>query len=383
LGNSGANVRLILVDDANSAATIDGRSVTFTDVLSAAAAADAVVVMAGTISEEGADRLTTADGSNLGSSVVPMAPGASAADGSSLDWYASSSLTAPETATGSNAVRNSQTVAMIKAIMGATSTTTRTMVQKTALVLKDNAGVAMDPALVGTAGPSILEAWFPGQEDGNIVADLLFGVKNPSGKLPVTFPFAGKGFLDAVTPQQFPGVVAPDGVTQTVEYSEGLHIGYRWYDANVSGQCTVVNGVNPCVAFPFGHGLSYTAFSLASPSVALNAATRAYDVKVNVTNTGSVAGAQVVQVYLSLPSGASSVGLPQPPKRLVGYQKVELAAGASQEVAVSIHPAASHHPLSAWSKTYNMWITPAGTYAVHVGTSSAPRDLALAGTFTR
>ena len=68
-------------------------------------------------------------------------------------------------------MKNSNTVAMIKAVMGATSATGKSMVQKTALVLKDNAGVAMDPALVGTAGPAILEVWFPGQEDGNIVAD--------------------------------------------------------------------------------------------------------------------------------------------------------------------------------------------------------------------
>lgn len=383
LGNSTASVRLVLVDDANSTATIDGRSSSFTEVLTAAAAADTVIVMAGTISEEGADRLTTADGSTLSSTVVPIAPGAAAADGSSLDWYVASSLTTPATATGANAVRNSQTVALIKAIMGASSTTPRSMAQKTALVLKDNAGVAMDPAFVGAAGPSILEVWFPGQEDGNIVAELLFGLKNPSGKLPVTFPIVGKGFLDHATPQQFPGVVTSDGKAQTLEYSEGLHIGYRWYDGNISGQCAVVNGLNPCVAFPFGHGLSYTTFNLTSPSVTLNASTLAYEVKVKVTNTGSVAGAQVVQVYLELPAGSSSVGLAQPPKRLVGFQKVDLAAGASQDLVVSIDPSASNHPLSAWSKTSNAWITPAGAYTVHVGTSSSPKDLALAGTFSR
>jgi beta-glucosidase len=225
--------------------------------------------------------------------------------------------------------------------------------------------------------------WFPGQEDGNIVADLLFGVKNPSGKLPVTFPFAGKGFLDRATPEQFPGVVAPDGATQTVNYSEGLHIGYRWYDANKSGECAVVNGANPCVAFPFGHGLSYTTFGVTAPSVALNPATQSYDVKVKVTNTGTVAGSEVVQVYLSLPAGASSVGLEQPPKRLVGFQKVELAPGASKDLVVSVNPAASNHPLSAWSQSASQWITPSGSYTVYAGTSSAPGALTVAGTFSR
>jgi len=381
LGNTTATVRLILVDDANSTATIDGTTVSFAQALAAAASADSVIVMAGTISEEGADRLTTADGSTQGSQVVPMASGAKASDGSSLDWYASSTSSTYATVTGSNAVKNSQTVAMIQAIVGATSTTARTMVQKTALVLKDNAGVAMDPALVGTAGPSILEVWFPGQEDGNIVADLLFGVKNPSGKLPVTFPFVGKSFLDNVSQAQYPGVVAADGVTQSVNYTEGLHIGYRWYDANISGQCAVASGTNPCVAFPFGHGLSYTTFSVTSPSVTLSSAR--YDVKVKVTNNGSVAGAEVVQVYLSLPAGASSVGLAQPPKRLVGFQKVELAPGASQDVTISINPAATHHPLSVWSTTTNLWVTPAGTYTVQVGTSSSAKDLVQAGTFVR
>jgi beta-glucosidase len=383
LGNTSAAVQLILVDDANATATIDGVQVSFAAATAAAAAADAVVLMAGTISEEGADRATLADGSSLSSAVQPLAAGALAGDGGGLDWYAPTSLTSPATATGANGVKNSNTVAMIKAFMAAASTTGRTMVQKTTLVLKDNAGVAMDAALVGAAGPAILEVWFPGQEDGNIVADLLFGKKNPSGKLPVTFPLAGKGFLDSVTAEQFPGVVSADGKTQTVSYTEKLHIGYRWYDANISGQCAVTNGANPCVAFPFGHGLSYTTFTVSAPSVALNGSTNAYDVKATVRNTGSTAGSEVVQVYLSLPAAASASGAAQPPKRLVGFQKVELAAGASKEVVVSINPAASNHPLSVWSKAGSAWVTPAGQYTVHVGRSSAPKDLAVAGTFTR
>jgi len=382
LGNGTASVQLILVDDANSSATIDGVSKPFAEAAAVAAGADAVVIMAGTISEEGADRATTQDGSSLASATVPLAPGVSAADGSSLDWYVSSSLTTPATATGANAVKNSNTVAMIKAFMGTASTTGKAMAQKTALVLKDNAGVAMDPSLVGSAGPAILEVWFPGQEDGNIVAELLFGKKNPSGKLPVTFPYAGKGFLDNLTAQQFPGVVGADG-SQTVTYAEQLNIGYRWYDANVSGQCAVVNGRNPCVAFPFGHGLSYTSFAIGSPSVAANRTTGAYDVTVTVRNTGALAGSEVVQVYLSLPAAASSLGAAQPPKRLTGFQKVELAPGASKQVVVSIDPSATHHPLSVWSKATNAWVTPAGQYTVHVGSSSSPKDMVQAGTFTR
>ena len=219
---------------------------------------------------------------------------------------------------------------------------------------------------------------------GNIVADLLFGRKSPSGKLPVSFPYVGMGFLDQATAQQFPGVVEADGVTQTVEYTEKLHIGYRWYDDNVSGQCALdaTTRTNPCVAFPFGHGLSYTTLTTTGASVASNAGK--YDVKATVRNTGSVAGSEVVQVYLSFPPGSTvyAGGAAQPPKRLVGFRKVELAAGASQEVTITIDPAASNHPLSFWNKNYNAWITPAGTYTLQVGTSSSPKDL-TALNFTR
>ena len=380
LGNNSATVKLILVNDANSTATIDGNSTTFAAAQAAAAGADAVIVMAGTISEEGADRLTTAAGSTLSSTTVPLAAGASAADGSSLDWYASTSLTIPATLTGTNAVKNSNTVAMIQSIMGLSSTTAKTMAQKTALVLKDNASVSMNTALVGSSGPAILEVWFPGQEDGNIVADLLFGQKNPSGKLPATFAVAGKGFLDNVTTQQYPGTVS--GTTQTVEYTEKLNIGYRWYDANVSGQCAVVGGANPCVAFPFGYGLSYTTFSIGNQSASGNGS-GGYSVTATVTNTGSRKGSEVVQVYLALPASASSVGATQPPKRLVGFQKVELAAGASQTVTISIDPTASNHPLSVWSKSAGTWIVPNGTYTIYVGNSSSPSALVKVDTFNK
>ena len=115
----------------------------------------------------------------------------------------------------------------------------------TVVVLKDGGPVLM-PWIDQV--PAVLEAWFPGQEDGNIVADLLFGLANPSGKLPVTYPKA-EGDVPAHTPGQWPGVDV-NGVP-TVTYSEGLEIGYRWYDAQ---------GIQPL--FPFGYGLSYTTFSI-------------------------------------------------------------------------------------------------------------------------
>lgn len=363
-GNTAAKASLILVDDSNSTATIDGAATTFEAVKAAAAAADAVIVMAGTIAEEGADRASFTDSSGKVRSAI----------GDDLDWYvpcpnsigaADGSKTCSIPKGVVNKPANSHTVEMIKAIQAAAPT-------KTALVLKDNAGVAMDPALVGPGGPAILEVWFPGQEDGNIVADLVFGKVNPSGKLPVTFPFADKGFLDRISTLQFPGNVDPATGQQTVEYSEKLNIGYRWYDAN---------DVTP--AFAFGHGLSYTTFSITSKGITNPTVDNGkYYVNASVMNIGARAGSEVVQVYVSLPPSADSVGDKQPPKRLVGFQKVQLDKGASADVKIAIDPAASNHPLSVWdAKNSRSWVIPSGTYTVYIGDSSS--NLKVAGTLNR
>jgi beta-glucosidase len=370
-----ASVKLILVDDANQSATIDGKAANFADAVAAAAGAEAVVMMAGTISEEGADRATFTDASGK-----QLASGA--ALGSGLDWYTQRSNKISLT-TGDNAAKDSRTNAMIASLLAARSTSGRTMAAKSVLVLKDNAGVALPPALVGPKGPAILEVWFPGQEDGNIVADLLFGKANPSGKLPVTFPITGKGFLDRATATQFPGVAAADGKGQTVTYSEQLAIGYRWYDANAGGGCALAAGKNPCVAFPFGHGLSYTSFAVAKPQLNQDAAKGTWRAAARVTNTGKRAGAEVVQVYISLPASANAVGAKQPPRRLIGFQRIELAPGASGEVSIAIDPAASNHPMSVWDERAGKWIIPQGSFTVWMGRSSAPSDLVRAGVIGR
>lgn len=389
LGNTSATVKLILVDDANSTATINGTAASFSAVQSAAAGADAVIIMAGTIAEEGADRASFTDSSLLTPAATPVSGVADAAAGMSLDWYVAKPSANSYGST--NAPANSNTVAMIAALMSQTSTTAKTMAQKTALVLKDNAGVALDAALVGTSGPAILEAWFPGQEDGNIVADLLFGRKNPSGKLPVTFPLAGKSFLDGITAAQFPGLAT--GTTtkpkSRVLYTEGLNIGYRWYDSRQSsGACaTASDKSNACVAFPFGHGLSYTTTTV-SPS-SLSVSGNKLTVKFMASNKGSKDGEEVVQVYLELPALAANTGeqtgasIVQPPRRLVGFKKVKLAAGASVSDTISIDGGASNHPLSVWNPTSKKWETPSGTYTVWAGKSSSPRDLYKVDSFSR
>ena len=340
-GNAGATVTLVTVKDDNS--DLDA-------AIAAAAAADAVVIMAGTVAEEGADRATFADASGL--TLTAM--------GDSLDWYVAKP-SAVSTATN-NTPANSQTLAMIKAILGAASKTATPMVAKTALVLKDNASVAIDAALLGPAGPAILEVWFPGQEDGHIVADLLFGVANPSGKLPFTFPKAGQGFLDWVKTDAavIPGVKNATGQPE-VTYKEGLNIGYRWYDAK---------GIAP--AFPFGHGLSYTTFSLSSLEVTpkVSDGTRPITVNVTVENTGRREGAEVPQVYLALPSSSG-----EPPKRLVGFQKITLKPGERKTVTITIDPAAANHPLSYWDGATQRWVVADGPYTVLVGPSSGALQL--------
>jgi beta-glucosidase len=341
LGNPDATVTLVTVKDDNS--DLDA-------AIAAAAAADAVVIMAGTVAEEGADRASFADAA--GFTVTST--------GDSLDWYVARPSALSTSA--ANAPGNSQTLAMIKAILGARSKTTTSMAGKTALVLKDNAGVAIDPALLGPAGPAILEVWFPGQEDGHIVADLLFGLSNPSGKLPFTFPKAGQGFLDWARTDAalFPGVPNAAGQPE-VTYKEGLTIGYRWYDAR-----------NVAPAFPFGHGLSYTTFRISSLEVVPKVSDGIHPITVRflVENTGRRDGAEVPQVYLGLPASAG-----EPPKRLVGFQKVMLRPGEKKMFAITIDPAASHHPLGYWDSVTQRWVVAAGEHIVYVGSSS--RDLAL------
>ena len=245
--------------------------------------------------------------------------------------------------------------------------------QKMVVVLKTQGSLLM-PWLDRV--PALVEAWYPGQEDGNAVANVLFGLRNPSGKLPMTF---GTSEREAAysTPEQFPGVLepgppwSPDPV-HSPRYIEDLQMGYRWYEAN---------GVTPL--FPFGFGLSYTTFAYSGLSVAgsVNAQTGqpVLTVSYTVTNTGNRQGAEASQVYLTLPPAAG-----QPSKRLVGFEKVDLMPGESRQVTVTIDGAASNHPFSYWVPANNapvpgwsngQWQTAPGDYTVHVGTSSADTPL--------
>lgn len=133
-------------------------------------------------------------------------------------------------------------------------------------------------------------------------------------------------------------------------------MGYRWYQAQ---------GVPPL--FPFGYGLSYTTFELTDISVdpGERPGSAPITVGVTLTNTGRVAGAEVVQLYLGLPASTN-----QPPKRLVGFQKVKLEPGASEQIRIVVDPEATNHPLSVWSYCERNFTIPSGDYTFYVGTSS-------------
>lgn len=222
---------------------------------------------------------------------------------------------------------------------------------KTVVVLKDSSPVLM-PWI--DKAPAILEAWNQGTEDGHVVADLLFGVVNPSGKLPTTYPASEKDTLYYNHPERYPGTDEGDGFP-VIRYTEGRQVGYRWFQAQ---------GIQPL--FPFGFGLSYTTFELSDLGVspAASDGVAALSVEFTVANTGPVAGAEVGQVYLGIPVDD------QPPKRLVGFKKVHLQPGESKRVRIIIDPAATNHPLSVWDVAARSFVVKPGAYTVYAGNSS-------------
>src|SRR4051794_23680353 len=187
---------------------------------------------------------------------------------------------------------------MIKAVAGANPNT---------IVVLTTGGPMQMPWLGQVK--SVLQAWFPGQEEGNAIAALLFGDVNPSGKLPQTFP-KSQADLPTKTQSQYPGVNDSKGVPHAA-YSEGLKVGYRWYDSQ---------GIEPL--FPFGFGLSYTTFSLGGMHV--KAAGTGATASFTVRNTGGRAGAEVAQLYVGIPNDTG-----EPPKQLKGYSKMRLSPGQS------------------------------------------------------
>jgi beta-glucosidase len=245
--------------------------------------------------------------------------------------------------------------AMIEAVAAANPNT---------IVVLNTGGPVLMPWL--SSVKSVLEAWYPGQDDGAAIASVLFGDVDPSGHLPETFP-TSLSEIPTASPAQFPGVAGK------VDYSEGLDVGYRWYDAK-----------NVTPLFPFGYGLSYTSFSFSkltvTPGSVINRSSgpdaskgqggRLARVSATITNTGSVRGSDVVQLYVGDPEAAG-----EPPRQLEGFKRVTLQPGRSQTVTFAV----TGHELSYFNTTANGWTLPTGQFSIYVGDSSALTSLPLRG----
>jgi len=222
----------------------------------------------------------------------------------------------------------------------------------TIVVLNTGSGVTM-PWLSSVKG--VLEAWYPGQEDGSAIANVLFGSTDPSGHLTVTFP-TSLAQVPASTAAQWPGVLGQ------VQYSEGIDVGYRWYDSK---------GLTPL--YPFGYGLSYTSFAYSNLHVSSLPQGGAATVTATVTNTGSRSGADVAQLYISDPAASG-----QPPRQLEGFQRVSLQPGQSKTVTFQL----TQQNLQYWNSSTNGWATSTGDYGIEVGDADSTADLPLSGTLS-
>ena len=195
--------------------------------------------------------------------------------------------------------------------------------------------------------PAILELWYPGQNAGTALARMLFGDVEPGGRLPMTFPSSAGDLVGADDPEAYPGVAG------TVDYKEGVLVGYRGYDAR---------RVAP--AFAFGHGLGYTTFRFSKPVVRRASGSAVATVTFRVTNTGSRAGAAVPQLYVGMPKPRA--GEVQAPRQLKAFTKVRLAPGASRTVTFRL----DRRSLSWWDTAADGWRIAPGCYDLELGKSS-------------
>ena len=225
-----------------------------------------------------------------------------------------------------------------------------------------NSGSVIETASWSSYPDAILCAWQPGMEGGNSIADLLTGKVNPSGKLTMTWPIAATdhastrnfpGQLDDYTFKMMVGSNAPIPGHAYTNHEEDIYVGYRYFDT-----------FRREVAYPFGFGLSYTTFKMSNEKLVMRK--DAVTIKVTVTNTGSVSGKEVAQVYVTAPQGK----LEKPAQELKAFAKTgELQPGESQTLTMTI----PIRDLASFDEAGSQWLTEAGTYTFHIGSSS--RDI--------
>ncbi|TVY48496.1 putative beta-glucosidase I [Lachnellula occidentalis] len=218
----------------------------------------------------------------------------------------------------------------------------------TVVVMQSGTPVAMPWA---SSIKAMVHAWYGGNETGNAIADILFGNVNPSAKLPLSFP---------VRLQDNPAFLNYRTERGRTLYGEDVYVGYRWYEM-----------LDLPALFPFGHGLSYTTFSVSDLEV--EKTDKDLKVTVKVTNTGDVAGAEVVQVYVA----QKNPSIKRPVKELKGFKKVWLEKGESKKVKIPIE---TKYAASFWDEVRNAWVMEKDEYAVLVGTTS--KEVPLKETFT-
>ena len=235
------------------------------------------------------------------------------------------------------------------------------------LVVVLNIGGVIETASWKHIPDAVLLAWTPGQEGGLAVADVLCGASNPSGKLPMTFPV---NYFDIPSSFNFPhnyrggnsidlaalmgGNVSRRPVKDVTytDYAEGIWVGYRYFQT-----------AGKAVSYPFGYGLSYTTFAYSKPVVKVEK-NGTVTATVTVTNTGSVAGKEIVELYVTAPDG----GLVKPVYELKGFAKTKnLKPGASEIVTITIDP----YTLASFNENSSAWETAAGSYTAHFGASAA------------
>ena len=212
--------------------------------------------------------------------------------------------------------------------------------------------------------PAVVQAWFIGSEAGEAIASVLFGDVNPSGKLPFTW-YASLDQCGAHALNAYPGVWREDHKIIDEEYKEGVFVGYRWLDrlqANHKAQSSKLKVQSPL--FAFGHGLSYTPFKLGKLTADKASMTEGGEITftIPVTNTGSMAGAETVQLYIS----DLEASVERPVKELKAFQKVFLQPGETQQVSLTIDKGA----LSFYDEANSQWKAEPGTFEALVGTAS-------------